>query len=97
MGIEKVGRACMLFLCVMFLLSGSAIATNQQSITGTISNVQGFTIFLQGYEQGFYLAATSSLNGISLSNLDSLVGKSVTITYQSVNGKNGIVTLVVNN
>ena len=76
---------------------GLVHAVTQQSITGIVSDVEGYTIFLQGYEEGFSLAATSSLQGVTLSNRASLVNTSVTITYRVVNGKNVILRIEVPN
>ena len=69
---------------------------SQPTITGVVGSIQNYTIFLQGYEQGFRLAAISRLQGISPSNINDLIGMSVTITYRSVSGRNLILTLVVN-
>ncbi len=69
----------------------------EPAITGVVVSIQNYTIFLQGYEEGFRLAAVSRLpEGISLSNINGLIGKSVTITYRSVSGGHLILTLVVN-
>ena len=96
----KIALIAVVFTLIAFasISAGPVEAiVSQPTITGVVVSIQNYTIFLQGYEQGFRLAAVSRLpEGVSPSSINGLIGKSVTMTYRSVNGGNIILTLVVN-
>jgi hypothetical protein len=88
--------SCIIVFLSVFLLCTSGYTATQLSVQGTVSKVTDTSVFLdEAGEIPFFLGATSVLKGVSMASLSELVGKSVSITYHVMAGRNAIETLDV--
>ncbi|RJP88863.1 MAG: hypothetical protein C4518_10615 [Desulfobacteraceae bacterium] len=81
MKIKRNLAAGILILCCALLITGSARAIEAKTTQGTVTSVENYVIHLDQGAEGFMVAPSSMLEGVSVSSLKTLVGKTVSITY----------------
>jgi hypothetical protein len=87
---------CVVLVLSVFLLCASGYAVTQFNAQGTVTKVTDTSVFLDNSgETAFFVCPPSVLKGTSRANLSTLVGKSVSITYYVMAGRNAIDTLDV--
>jgi hypothetical protein len=83
--------SCVVLVLSVFLLCASGYAVTQFSAQGTVTKVTDSAVFLDNSgETAFFVCAPSVLKGTARTNLSTLVGKSVLITYHVMAGRNAI-------